>query len=212
MNGQDLKKLLHAGMVQLKIDERYELRLWQYLELLSRWNKAYNLTAITDPQDMITHHVLDSLSVYPFIRGKTIIDVGTGGGIPGLILAIIDPQREYTLIDSVGKKTRFLNQARRQLQLDNVTVIHDRVENYSPEQSFDVIISRAFAHVEDFLKWTAHLGNANSHFLAMKGPRQEQFDNTEAFKMEQAEILTVPYLDASRNLYIYKKIGLQNDT
>ena len=205
MNGQDLKKLLHAGMVQLNIDERYHQKLWQYLELLSQWNKAYNLTAITDPRDMITHHVLDSLSVYPFIHGKTIIDVGTGGGIPGMILAIVDPQRHYTLIDSVAKKTRFLNQARRQLALDNVTVITERVENYSPEQSFDVIISRAFAHAEDFLQWTMHLGDENSGFLAMKGPRQENVEYMDRFTVEQAETLEVPFLDASRHLYIYKK-------
>ncbi|WP_395374179.1 16S rRNA (guanine(527)-N(7))-methyltransferase RsmG [Marinicella sp. W31] len=205
MNGQDLKKLLHAGMIQLKIDERFQPQLWQYLELLSQWNKAYNLTAITDSRDMITHHVLDSLSVYPFIRGKTILDVGTGGGIPGMILAIVDPQRHYTLIDSIGKKTRFLNQARRQLGLSNVSVVTERVENYSPEQSFDVIISRAFAHAEDFLRWTKHLGDTDSEFLAMKGPRQEQLENMDMFRIEQAETLTVPFLEASRHLYIYKK-------
>lgn len=211
MNDPNLQKLLTDGMNQLNIEQKYEDQLWIYLQLLSKWNKTYNLTAITDFNKMITHHILDGLSVYPFVHGKTIIDVGTGAGIPGLILAIVDPSRHYTLIDAVGKKTRFLNHIKRELKLDNVTVIHDRIENYSPNVHYDVIISRAFSNVDNFLSLTSHLAGLNTLFMAMKGPKKERFTHSDLFSIKQSHILHVPFLQAERNLYVYQKVGLNDD-
>ncbi|WP_154222438.1 16S rRNA (guanine(527)-N(7))-methyltransferase RsmG [Marinicella rhabdoformis] len=211
MNETNLQKLqentLVPGMAKLKLDVKFAVPVWQYLNLLAKWNQAYNLTAIRDLGGMVVQHALDGLSVHSYIA-KTdhrLIDVGTGGGVPGVLLAIVRPDLEVFLLDAVGKKARFLRQVKRAMQLDNVTVIHDRVENYSPGQKFDVVISRAFSEVNQFLKWTDHLGDAQSRFLAMKGPRNETLEMESRFLMIQEDDLKVPFLNEQRKLYQYKK-------
>ena len=143
---------LQAGLQQLKLDcssQQLE-KLLQYLELLQRWNKAFNLTAIRDPLQMVRLHLLDSLAIHPYIQGvKSIIDVGTGPGLPGIPLAILNPQVNFTLLDSNGKKTRFLFQAINELKLPNASEINHRVEAYKPNQLFDAVISRAFSSISD---------------------------------------------------------------
>ena len=211
MNETNLEKLqqnlLAPGLAKLGIDTSFVAPVWQYLGLLSKWNKAYNLTAIRDLASMVVQHALDGLSVHSHIKATDarLIDVGTGGGVPGVLLAIIRPDLEVFLLDAVGKKARFLRQVKREMGLSNVTVIHDRVENYSPSENFDVVISRAFSEVNQFLTWTAHLGGEDSRFLAMKGPRDEPLAADSAFEMLQADDLHVPYLNEQRKLYQYKK-------
>lgn len=198
---------LLPGLQELGVPDSCADAIWRYLLLLEKWNKAYNLTAIRALNDMVVHHALDGLSVHQFIKksDQSLIDVGTGGGIPGVLLAIVFPELSVTLLDAVGKKTRFLRQVKRELDLDNITVVHDRVENYSPDDFFDVVISRAFSEVNQFLQWTQHLGNDQTRFLAMKGPRDEPLTEGSAFKLIDEDDLYVPYLKEERKLYQYQK-------
>ncbi len=191
----------------LALTESFVEPIWQYLLLLHKWNKAYNLTAIRHLDDMVVHHALDGLSVHGFINSsdQSLIDVGTGGGIPGILLAIVRQDLSVTLLDAVGKKTRFLRQVKRELGLKNVTVVHDRVENYSPDDFFDVVISRAFSEVNQFLQWTHHLGGNQTRFLAMKGPRDEPLAQNSVFELIAEDDLTVPQLNEQRKLYQYQK-------
>lgn len=210
MNDTNLEKLqqnlLAPGLEALGIANEFVSPVWQYLQLLSKWNKAYNLTAIRDLESMVSHHALDGLSAHKFIlqSDKRLIDVGTGGGVPGVLLAIVRPDIAVFLLDAVGKKARFLRQVKREMGLQNVTVIHDRVEKYSPSEKFDVVISRAFSEVNQFLSWTAHLGDKSTRFLAMKGPRDEPLEAKSTFGLVQADELSVPNLNEQRMLYQYK--------
>ena len=147
--------------------------LLTYLELLVKWNKAYNLTAVRDPSQMVTRHLLDSLAIAPHLVGERLIDVGTGAGLPGVPMAILFPQRHFSLLDSNGKKTRFLFQVKTQLGLDNMAVIQQRVEVSAPERPYDAVLSRAFASLEDMVNGCQHLLAAGGHFLAMKGGHPE---------------------------------------
>ena len=211
MNETNLEKLqqnlLLPGLAELGLASSFVPAVWQYLQLLSKWNKAYNLTAIRDLESMVVQHALDGLSVHGYVKlsDKRLIDVGTGGGVPGVLLAIVRPDLDVCLLDAVGKKARFLRQVKREMRLDNVTVIHDRVENYSPCEKFDVVISRAFSEVNQFLSWTRHLGDKQSRFLAMKGPRVEALKVDSGFEMVQSDELLVPFLKEQRMLYQYKK-------
>lgn len=174
----------------------------QYLNLFIKWNKTYNLSAIREPNDMFTKHILDSLSVAAHIEGERFIDVGTGGGLPGLVLAICFPHREFVLLDSAGKKTRFLENVKRELKLTNVDVQNLRVESYTPGARFDGVISRAFASLHDMLHWCAHLVNDNGRFYAMKGiePHDELKQLDKQYQLHAVKTLTVPNLDANRCL------------
>ncbi|EDY87223.1 methyltransferase GidB [gamma proteobacterium HTCC5015] len=145
-----------------------------YLALLEKWNKAYNLTAVRDPSKMVSHHLLDSLAIAPFIQGECILDVGTGAGLPGIPLAIAFPEWQFTLLDSNGKKTRFVSAAKRELGLTNVDVVQARVETLAVERGFDTITSRAFSELQPMMEWTQHLLAPNGRIAAMKGPRAEQ--------------------------------------
>jgi 16S rRNA (guanine527-N7)-methyltransferase len=140
-----------------------------YLALLSKWNKAYNLTAITDPEKMYTHHILDSLAIAPFLHGEKILDVGSGAGLPGIPLALTYPDKQFYLLDSNGKKTRFVLHVIQTLNITNVQVIHERVENFKPDFCFDTITSRAFSSLHDFVTKTQHLLGEHGIWLAMKG-------------------------------------------
>ena len=150
-------------------DERQQFLLLDYLDLLLRWNRSYNLTAVRDPLQGVTRHLLDSLSIAPFLVGERFIDVGTGAGLPGVPLAVLYPQREFHLLDSNGKKTRFLFQVKTALGLDNMAVHQARVESFHCEPAFDTMLSRAFASLEDMVFGCRHLLADDGHFLAMKG-------------------------------------------
>ncbi|MDG1073689.1 MAG: 16S rRNA (guanine(527)-N(7))-methyltransferase RsmG [Methylophilaceae bacterium] len=166
----ELADKLAAGVVQmgLQISDEVQQQLLSYLALLDKWNKVYNLTAVREPLEMVTLHLLDSLSVLPYIKGPRLLDVGSGGGLPGIVLAICLPQLRVTTIDTVQKKTIFLRQVKGELGLDNLEVVHARVEAFETEP-FDQIISRAFAEIGLFIELTRHLMAKNGHWLAMKG-------------------------------------------
>ncbi len=143
--------------------------LCDYLALLEKWNRAYNLTAVRDPAEMVYKHLLDSIAIAPLICGQRLIDVGTGAGLPGIPLAILFPEREFHLLDSNGKKTRFLFQVKTALGLDNIAVHCTRVEAFAPPQRYDAVLSRAFASLADMVAGCRHLLVPRGYFLAMKG-------------------------------------------
>lgn len=182
-------------------DEKIDALL-AYLALFIKWNKTYNLSAIRDPEAMFVKHILDSLSVIPHVKGTRFIDVGTGGGLPGMVLAICFDQRQFVLLDSAGKKTRFLENVKRELKLHNVDVQNCRVESYQPPQKFDGVISRAFASLHDMLHWCAHLVADTGKFYAMKGltPQDEIDTLAEQYRVHSVTPLQVPDLEANRCL------------
>ena len=188
--------------------EQHE-QLLAYLALLIKWNKAYNLTAVRNPDEMVSRHLLDSLSVVPFVAqyGDNWLDVGSGGGMPGIPLAILFPERRFTLLDSNGKKTRFLTQVKLELKLANLEVIHSRVEEFRPQVPFSGICSRAFSSLQDFTDWTRHLGNGDTHWLAMKGVQPD--DELQAlpadFRLQSCDVLKVPGCQGQRHLLILRR-------
>lgn len=159
--------------LSLSLDGRQQAQLLDYLALLSKWNRAYNLTAVRDPAQMVSRQLLDSLSVTPWVRGPRLLDVGTGAGLPGIPLAIARPELACTLLDANGKKIRFVRQAVLELGLDNVQVEQQRIEHFRPARPFDTITSRAFASLVDFVESTERLLAADGQWLAMKGPLAE---------------------------------------
>lgn len=177
-------------------------KLQHYLQLLQRWNKVYNLTAVRDPQQMQLLHIDDSLGVAPYIHGATCLDVGSGAGLPGIPLAIIQPERQFTLLDTNGKKTRFMQQAVLELGLQNVTVVQTRVESWQPTHCFDAIISRAFASLHDFVSFTGKHACENGILYAMKGryPDSELAELPADWKVTAQHEVHVPGLDAERHL------------
>ena len=186
-------------------------QLLAYLEMLKRWNKAYNLTAIREPIQMVRLHLLDSLAIHPYVQGvKNIIDVGTGPGLPGIPLAILNPDIHFTLLDSNGKKTRFLFQAINDLSLANAREINHRVEKYQSEQSFDIVISRAFSSISDMLAQCDHLVSDSGCFLAMKGkkPDSELSQITKDYKVVDLSHINVPQVDSERHLIKIIKTGV----
>jgi len=194
----------------LDIDAATQQRLLDYLALLAKWNKAYNLTAVRDVDEMVSRHLLDSLSIVPSFEaagGERWLDVGSGGGMPGIPLAILFPGKSLTLLDSNGKKTRFLTQVKLELKLDNLQVIHSRVEAFQPEMPFNGIVSRAFSSLEDFTNWTRHLGDARTNWLAMKGihPSDELAALPEDFRVEAERALAVPGCQGQRHLLILRR-------
>ncbi|MDW3713205.1 MULTISPECIES: 16S rRNA (guanine(527)-N(7))-methyltransferase RsmG [unclassified Pseudomonas] len=202
---------LSRGAQQLAVElsaNQQELLL-AYLALLIKWNKAYNLTAVRDPDEMVSRHLLDSLSVVPHVAalGDHWLDVGSGGGMPGIPLAILFPDRCFTLLDSNGKKTRFLTQVKLELKLANLEVIHSRVEAVQPERPFAGIISRAFSSLEDFANWTRHLGDGDTRWLAMKGvhPSDELVALPDDFRLEAEHALAVPGCQGQRHLLILRR-------
>ncbi len=195
---------LAAGIdaLGLTLSAEIQLKMLDYLALLSHWNKAYNLTSIDAADDMLSRHLLDSLAILPFIKGSHVLDVGTGPGLPGLILALADINRQYTLLDGNIKKTRFLTQARIELGINNIDVIHGRIEQFQPEVLFDVIVSRAFSSLPDFVKATQALLTSSGCILAMKGQRPDSEVNACKDFQDNIHIhpITVPGLDAERHL------------
>lgn len=180
-----------------------ESRLLQYLYLLEKWNRAYNLTAVRDPEQMVPRHLLDSLVVRPYIVGPRVLDVGTGAGLPGIPLALALPDLHFTLLDSNAKKTRFVTQAVHALGLANVTVVQTRTEKFQPAEKFDTLIARAYASIPDMLAATRHLCAPGGRWLAMKGVfPQEELAAIPAEFAAQARPLRVPGLEAARHVVI----------
>ncbi len=193
----------------VELSEGQQQQLLAYLALLIKWNKAYNLTAVRDPDEMVSRHLLDSLSVVSFVAesGQTWLDVGSGGGMPGVPLAIMFPDRSFTLLDSNGKKTRFLTQVKLELKLANLEVVRSRVEQFQPAEAFDGITSRAFSSLEDFASWTRHLGNTQTRWLAMKGvqPDDELQRLPADFRLDACHVLKVPGCQGQRHLLILRR-------
>jgi 16S rRNA (guanine527-N7)-methyltransferase len=204
LNGIKRAKL-QTGIDSLAIEYNADQldKLLLYLNMLERWNKAYNLTAVRDPMEMIDLHLLDSLAVLPFINKSTdIIDVGTGAGLPGIPLAIMSPDKAFTLLDSNGKKTRFLFQAINELDLTNVVEVNARVERFQPEKPFDTVLSRAFSSIPDMLKNCSHLTTETGDFMAMKGknPESELSQLDKNYKVSDLCRLKVPGVEGERHL------------
>lgn len=187
------------GEMGLSLEGAMEEKLLAYLALLQKWNKAYNLTAIRDMDQMVIRHLLDSLSLKPYINASPVLDVGTGAGLPGIPLAICLPHLSFVLLDSNSKKTRFLNQAKIELGLDNIEVIHSRVEDYQPSEPFQIITCRAFAALNTILDRTQHLVTSTTRLLAMKG-KEEAATLPEGFIKQGEYPLQVAFLGEERRL------------
>ncbi|PIE25170.1 MAG: 16S rRNA (guanine(527)-N(7))-methyltransferase RsmG [Neptuniibacter caesariensis] len=202
---QQLAAALKQGISQLELElTEYQInQLIRYLNLLIKWNKAYNLTAVRDPIEMVNRHLVDSLSIVPYIEGKRIIDVGSGPGLPGIPLAICYPDLAVTTLDSNGKKTRFQLQVKGELGLENLMVVNERVENCDFEP-FDQVISRAFASLEDMINWTKQLCHEEGVFLAMKGlyPEEELSALPDGFELKACYRLNVPGAEGERHLLV----------
>lgn len=198
-----LRPELEAGLVQLDLDPALAAPLLEYLALLARWNATYNLTAIRDPREMLAKHLLDSLAMQPFVRGlHTLADLGTGPGLPGIPLAIATPSLQVTLVESNGKKARFLREAVRQLKLSNVQVAESRIEAFRPDATFDAITARALATLPLILELGGHLPGADGRLLAMKGvlPEDEIAALPAGWRVAAIHPLRVPGLSAERHL------------
>lgn len=202
---QALEQALDA--LQISLNAEQLSRLLAYHRLLVKWNKAYNLTAVRDPLEMIGRHLVDSLSVLPWIGQGRLLDVGSGPGLPGIPLAICRPDLDVTTLDSNGKKTRFQQQVKIELGLDNLTVINGRVEQVEAPP-FDMIISRAFASLADMLELSGHLAGESGVFLAMKGlyPEAEIEQIPAGFALQDAHRLDLPGTDGERHLLILGRV------
>jgi 16S rRNA (guanine527-N7)-methyltransferase len=196
---------LDRGLSQLAIsvDDHQREQLLGLLALLHKWNRTYNLTAVRDVDDMVSRHVLDSAVVLPYVQGPRLLDVGAGPGLPGLVLAILAPQLDVTLLDSNGKKVRFQRQAVMELGLKNVTPVQARVEQFQGA-TFDQVISRAFASLVDFVTLTRQLPSADGQWLAMKGPGadDELRELPAGIRLYKRHLLEVPFETAQRQLLI----------
>lgn len=207
-----LVNLLQRANLILSVQQQQQLL--SYLSLLHRWNQTYNLTAVGKINDMLKLHILDSLVIIPWITGERFIDVGTGAGLPGIPLAIAMPDQHFTLLDSLGKRLRFLHQVQHQLGLKNISLVQSRVENYMPASPFDGVLSRAFASLADMLHWCQHLTDSQGRFYPLKG----QLTETEmaalpaSAQIEQIISLTVPELNAKRHLLIIRHTQASNKT
>jgi 16S rRNA (guanine527-N7)-methyltransferase len=202
----ELAASLRAGLagLGLELDAAAVGKLLGYLGLLEKWNRAYNLTAVRDPAQMVARHLLDSLAVLPFLAGRRVLDIGTGAGLPGIPLAIARPDMEFVLLDSNAKKTRFVTQAAAELSLGNVTVVAERLEHYRPPQGFDTLVARAVGTIADMLDAGRHLLAAGGRFLAMKGvyPQEELAALPAGYQVAGVEAVRVPGLDAARHVVI----------
>jgi 16S rRNA (guanine527-N7)-methyltransferase len=201
-------RLIHdAQSMDVTLTERDASRLLRLLDELERWNRTYNLTAITKREDMVTHHLLDSLAVQADLHGSAIADVGTGAGFPGLPLAVLNPERRFTLIDSAGKKIRFVSHAAHTLGLTNVAGVHARAESMHPEQPFDTVVTRAFAALPEMLEKVAPLCGPATRVLAMKGkwPTEELAALPPGWRVERSRHLAIPGLQEARCAIVLKR-------
>ena len=192
--------------MQCALDGDQQSALLGYISLLEKWNKVYNLTAVRDPAPMVPQHLLDALSIRPYLFGKHILDVGTGAGLPGIPLALAEPEREFVLLDSAMKRTRFVTQAVGELGLKNVEVVQARIEDYQPKALFDTITSRAFTATGDFVAATGHLLVDGGQLLAMKGKIPEQEINSLPNQWScEVHKLVVPGVVGNRHVLLIKQ-------
>jgi 16S rRNA (guanine527-N7)-methyltransferase len=202
----NLQQKLAQGLTEMQqeTDAATQQKLLDYLALLEKWNKVHNLTAVRDPADMVTLHLLDSLSVLPYVRSEHLLDVGSGAGLPGIPLALVRPDLQVTVMDSSHKKASFLRQAKALLGIVNLEVVCGRVEEFRPERKYDVVISRAFSDLAEFMRLTSHLCADNGMWIAMKGVYP--YDELAQLKAVSLEVipLRVPGLDAQRHLVVMK--------
>ena len=207
MNDALLDKLAE-GLVALPLELNASVqgRLIDFIHLLVKWNRAYNLTAVRQPEQMVTRHLLDSLVIGPYLQGHRVLDVGTGAGLPGIPLALAYPDHHFTLLDSNGKKIRFVTQAVAELGLANVDVIQSRVEAFQPADRFETITARAYASIEELVSQTKHLLADGGQYLIMKGvyPVAEVEAMPTGYRIEASHPLNVPKLDAERHLLIVR--------
>lgn len=198
------------SQTELEVTDKQREQLVGYVEMLNKWNKAYNLTSVRDPLDMMVKHILDSIIVSTHLQGQRFIDVGTGPGLPGIPLSIMNPECEFFLLDSLGKRIRFIKQVVHELGLQNVTPIQSRVEEFQPEEKFDGVLSRAFASMTDMVEWCHHLPKEQSGvFLALKGqhPRDEIDQLPEWCSVTDIKSLVVPELEGERHLVTLSRKG-----
>ena len=205
-----LSAVLGEGIEAMRLDvsPAQQDKLMDYLALMFKWNAVYNLTSLRDPMQMVTHHLLDSLAAVPAFAGaRNVLDVGSGGGLPGIVLAIVRPDMKVSMIDTVHKKTAFLTQVKAELGLANVTVYTARVEQLQVSDKFDVITSRAFADLSDFVNWSSHLLADGGRYIALKGvaPKDEQERLPAEWKVDKVEPLDVPRLGAERHLVFIER-------
>ncbi|APZ04964.1 MULTISPECIES: 16S rRNA (guanine(527)-N(7))-methyltransferase RsmG [Kosakonia] len=195
--------LAEAG---ISLSDQQQQQLVAYVEMLHKWNKAYNLTSVRDPNEMLVRHILDSIVVAPHLQGTRFIDVGTGPGLPGIPLSIVRPESHFTLLDSLGKRVRFLRQVQHELKLTNIEPVQSRVEDFPAEPPFDGVISRAFASLNDMVSWCHHLPGDAGRFYALKGqlPEDEIALLPAGLAVESIVELKVPHLEGERHLVIVK--------
>lgn len=188
----------------ISLSDQQKQQLVGYVEMLHKWNKAYNLTSVRDPEQMLIRHILDSIVVEPHLSGDRFIDVGTGPGLPGIPLAIVRPQSHFTLLDSLGKRVRFLKQVQHELKLENISPVQSRVEDFPAEPPFDGVISRAFASLTDMVTWCHHLPGQHGRFYALKGvlPQDEIAALPAGLSVVKVLPLSVPQLEGERHLVI----------
>ena len=200
-----LSRLLDEAGISLT--DHHKNQLVAYVDMLNKWNKAYNLTSVRDPNEMLIRHILDSIVVAPHLHGERFIDVGTGPGLPGVPLSIVRPECHFTLLDSLGKRIRFLRQVQHELKLGNIEPVQSRVEDFPAEPPFDGVISRAFASMTDMVNWCHHLPGKTGRFYALKGqlPEDEIAQLPDGYSVEFIEKLRVPQLDGERHLVVIKQ-------
>ena len=210
MNPLRVKLDALISKTSLTVTEQQREQLVGYVQLLDKWNKAYNLTSVRDPMEMLVKHILDSLVVSPHLVGERFIDVGTGPGLPGIPLAIMHPDKEFVLLDSLGKRIRFLKQVIHDLKINKVLPVQSRVEEFDPESGFDGVLSRAFASMTDMVNWCQHLPKPNGGVvLALKGVRPDDEITLlpEWCSVTDIKALQVPELEGERPLVILSRKG-----
>jgi 16S rRNA (guanine527-N7)-methyltransferase len=191
----------------LVVTQEKQLQLINYVLLMHKWNKTYNLTSVRDPRDMVIKHIVDSIAVAPFLDKIRYIDVGTGPGLPGIPLAIICPDKQFVLLDSLGKRVRFMRQVAYELKIANIQPVQSRVEDFVPDIEIDGVLSRAFASLKDMLHWCQHLVDSHGVFIALKGqlPTNELEELPLGFILQETIKLNVPGLDGERHIVKIKR-------
>ncbi|GAC12669.1 16S rRNA (guanine(527)-N(7))-methyltransferase RsmG [Aliiglaciecola lipolytica] len=198
-----------VSSLTLEINEQQRQSLIDFVLMIHKWNKAYNLTSVRDPQQMLIKHIVDSIVVAPYLDRAHYIDVGTGPGLPGIPLSIMHPDKHFVLLDSLGKRVRFMKQASFELGLKNIEPVQSRVEQYSSDIQLDGVLSRAFASIKDMLHWCQHLVDSQGEFLALKGqfPEQEIALLPDGFEVIESIKLDIPVLEGERHLIKIKKVS-----
>ncbi|WP_133468755.1 16S rRNA (guanine(527)-N(7))-methyltransferase RsmG [Paraglaciecola marina] len=202
--GEELLTILKKSIkyTSLDVNEQQQKLLINYILMVNRWNKAFNLTSIREPEKMVIKHIVDSIVVAPFLDKNQYIDVGTGPGLPGIPLAIMCPDKHFILLDSLGKRVRFMKQVAHELNIQNIEPVQSRVEDYVPTYKIDGVLSRAFASLKDMLHWCQHLVDSHGVYLALKGqlPLDELEELPIGFTLQETLKLDVPGLDGERHI------------